>query len=49
MLTDEDTPTIRNAIMKRLDLEPGVKVCDIKFAKGLNHITVGVLAIIDDI
>jgi hypothetical protein len=48
MLTDEDTPTIRNAIYRRLDNEPGVKICEIKFAKGLHHIAVGVLASIDD-
>jgi hypothetical protein len=48
MLTDEDTPTIRNAIMKRLDLELGVKICDIKFGKGLHHIAVGLVATIDD-
>lgn len=48
MLTDEDTPTIRNAIFRRLDLEPGVTVCDIKFAKGRGYIAVGVLATVDD-
>jgi hypothetical protein len=28
MLTYADTPTIRNAILKRLDTEPGVEVCE---------------------
>lgn len=29
MLTGEDTPTIRFAIMRRLDKEPGVEICDL--------------------
>lgn len=33
MLTGEDTPTIRFAITRRLDKEPGVEVADIKFAR----------------
>lgn len=48
MLTDEDIPTIRNAIYRRLNAEPGVTICDIKFGHGLNYIAVGVLATIDD-
>jgi len=48
MLTDEDTPTIRNAIYRRLDKEAGVAICDMKFAKGAGYIAVGVLATIDD-
>ncbi len=48
MLTDEDTPTIRNALYRRLNAELGVKICDIKFARGAGFIRVGVLATIDD-
>lgn len=35
MLTDSDTPTIRHAIVKRLDpkTEPGVRLADIRFQK----------------
>lgn len=33
MLTADDTPTIRNAITKRLGKEPGVAVADLKFQK----------------
>lgn len=33
MLTASDTPTIRFAITRRLDQEPGIAVADIKFAK----------------
>lgn len=33
MLTADDTPTIRFALHRRLDKEPGVQVADIKFAK----------------
>lgn len=33
MLTADDTPTIRNALLKRLGTEPGVHVADIKFQK----------------
>jgi hypothetical protein len=33
MLTDQDTPTIRHAITRRLSLEPGVTICDIKFGR----------------
>lgn len=33
MLTADDTPTIRFAINRRLDAEPGVRVIDIKFRK----------------
>ena len=33
MLIDEDTPTIRHAINRRLGVEPGVTICDIKFER----------------
>lgn len=33
MLDQDDTPTIRFAIQRRLSLEPGVRICDIKFEK----------------
>lgn len=48
MLTDEDTPTIRNAILRRLDIEPGVTICEVKFARGRGYIAVGVLAELDN-
>ncbi len=48
MLTDEDTPTIRHAINRRLGNEPGVTICDIKFGKGMNYIVVGILAELDN-
>lgn len=38
----EDEPIIRNAIMKRLDKEPGVRVVDIKVKEHPKHIAVGV-------
>lgn len=44
MLTADDTPTIRFAITRRLDAEPGVEICEIKFAKHPDHIAVGILA-----
>jgi|SRR6185312_359318 len=33
MLTEADTPTIRFAMIRRLDKEPGIEVCDLKFEK----------------
>lgn len=52
MLTYDDTPTIRNAILKRLDTEPGVQVRDLKIAPHLREappfIAVGILATIDN-
>ena len=44
MLTAADTPTIRNAVHKRLGKEPGVKICDIKFTKSEIAIRVGIVA-----
>jgi hypothetical protein len=44
MLTADDTPTIRHSILKRLGLEPNVRICDIKFQKAAGEISVGVLA-----
>lgn len=44
MLTADDTPTIRNAILKRLGPEPGVIICDIKFAKAPGLIAVGLIS-----
>jgi hypothetical protein len=46
MLTYEDEPTIRHAMMKRLDREPGVEICEIKIVKLRDCISVGVLAVI---
>jgi hypothetical protein len=52
MLTHEDEPTIRNAFMKRLERERGVKICEIKVVPHLKEtppfIAVGVLATLDD-
>ena len=48
MLTIEDTPTIRNAIIKRLDKEPGVAVADIKIEGAKDHIKVGVWLMLTD-
>lgn len=48
MLTYEDEPTIRNAILKRLDAERGVCVCDIFTEPDLDCIRVGVLATVDN-
>jgi hypothetical protein len=33
MLTENDTPTVRFALIRRLDKEPGVEICDLKFEK----------------
>lgn len=44
MLTADDTPTIRNAILKRLGAEPGVIICEMKFAKTPGLIAVGLVA-----
>lgn len=44
MLTADDKPTIRYAILRRLDKETGVQVCAIKFVEGDDCIGVGVLA-----
>ena len=44
MLTADDTPTIRNAIHRRLGKEPGVRICDIKFTKSEVAIRCGVVA-----
>jgi len=47
MLTYENEPTIRFALLRRLDQEPGVKVCEIKVIPHLTEqppfIAVGVL------
>ncbi len=48
MLTGDDTPTIRNAILKRLGTEPAVHVCDIKFQKGNGEIGVGIQAFVGE-
>jgi len=43
MLTlEEDEPIIRNALMKRLDAEPNVRVLDIQCKAHKQHIAVGV-------
>lgn len=53
MLTTDDKPTIRNAILKRLDREPGVAVADIqaKDARdkdGKSYLQVGVWMVLTD-
>ena len=48
MLTADDTPTIRRAILRRLGVEPNVRVCDIKFEKAPGEISVGILANVGD-
>lgn len=52
MLTYSDEPTIRFAMMRRLDKEPGVKICEIKTVPHLRddppYIAVGVLATVMD-
>ena len=47
MLTEDDAPTIRHAITRRLDKEPGVEVCDIVMNSAGDHIAVGVLVRLD--
>ena len=48
MLTAEDTPTIRHAITRRLGVEPGVRLCEIKFHKVPGEVSVGILANVGD-
>ncbi len=48
MLNRTDTPTIRNAIHKRLGKERGVTICEIKFWQHEDCISVGVLATVDE-
>lgn len=48
MLTADDTPTIRHAILRRLGTEPNVRICEIKFHKGAGEISVGVLSNVGD-
>lgn len=48
MLTFDDQPTIRNAILKRLDKERGVKICDMPMHAAEDCIAVGILALLDD-
>lgn len=45
----DDEPTLRNAIMKRLDQEPGVRVLDIQTKAHPNHIAVGVEWMVNDL
>ena len=50
MLTYEDAPTIRNAILKRLGKEPGVAIADIYIAEaGDKAIQVGIWLIRTDV
>lgn len=47
MLTYADEPTIRNAIMRRLDKERGVEICELKIVPRGDCIRVGILATLD--
>jgi hypothetical protein len=47
MLTHLDTHIVRHALLKRLDAERGVEVCEIKFGQHADCLSVGVLARID--
>lgn len=50
MLTYEDEPTIRFALMRRLDKEPGVEICDLRVEPHLSEdppfIAVGLVALL---
>ncbi len=46
MLTYENEPIIRRAILNKLDKEPGVEICDIEIEKLKDCISVGILAVI---
>ncbi len=52
MLTYEDAPSIRNAIIKKLGTEPGVAIADLKIEQadedGRKYIAVGVYLILTD-
>lgn len=47
MLTYDDKPTINNAILKRLDKEPGVQIAEIKIQKQPDCIAVGLWILLD--
>lgn len=49
MLTRDDKPTIRNAILKRIDAEPGCAIADIKIEDGADCIKVGVWTLLLDV
>jgi hypothetical protein len=48
LLTYDDAPIIRHAVLKKLDAERGVKVCDVLAHEHPGAIAVGVLAVVDD-
>ena len=48
MLTADDEPIIRRALMRRLDSEPGVRVLEILIKDHPDHIAVGCLLHVDD-
>ena len=49
MLTAADTPTIRNAILKRIGKEPGVTIVDMPVVKHADHLAVGLLLEVDHV
>ena len=48
MLTIEDKSTITNAILKRLDKEPGIKIAEVKVKPLADCIAVGIWMLVDD-
>jgi hypothetical protein len=48
MLTADDVPTIRHAIVKRLDTEPGVKLLGVYAKRFAGFVGVGVEALVRD-
>lgn len=47
LLAPRDFPIIRHAIIKKLDAEPGVKICDIKLRERADCVRVGIIAVLD--
>jgi hypothetical protein len=49
MLNGWDEPTIRNAILKRLSVERGIRLLDIKIKRHKDNVAIGVLAQLDTV
>ena len=47
VLNYDNAPIIRHALLKKLETEPGVQVCDILIHRHADCIAVGVLAVLD--
>ena len=47
MLNYDNSPIIRHAIIKKLDSEPGVEICEILIHRHSDCIAVGILAVLD--